>query len=221
MKTYSARAGDVERRWFIVDAEDQVLGRLASRVAHVLRGKHKPPFTPHLDVGDFVVVVNAAKVKLTGNKLDRKLYRRHTGFPGGLVEIPYRRLLETHPERAIERAVYGMLPKGRLGRELRHKLKVYGGAEHPHSSQKPEPLGVQGPIPVYVDPEPKRTRRPGKVKAKEERRAARATAAKSTGTPARRKTTARKTGTRRSAAKKTGPRRSEAQKPSTESPKES
>jgi large subunit ribosomal protein L13 len=197
MKTYSARAGDVERRWFVVDADGQVLGRLASRIATVLRGKHKPPFTPHIDVGDFVVVVNAGKVKLTGSKLDTKLYRRHSGYPGGLTEIPYRRLLETHPERAIERAVRGMLPKGRLGRQLRTKLKVYGGPDHPHGSQKPEPLAAEGPIPVYISPEPKRTRSPGKAKAKEARRAT-AKAAPPKRKPAKRKPGARKASSRKS-----------------------
>lgn len=194
MKTYSARPGDVSRHWFVIDAEGQVLGRLATRIATVLRGKHKPPFTPHLDVGDFVVVVNAKKVRLTGQKLDDKLFRRHTGYPGGLVEIPYRRLLETHPERAIERAVWGMLPKGRLGRQLRKKLKVYAGPDHPHASQKPDPLTVDGPIPVFVDPEPKRTRNPGKVKARQEReaKAKAAPAPKAKAKPAKRKPRAKK-----------------------------
>ncbi len=167
MKTYSAKPHEIERRWFIVDATDQVLGRLATRIATIIRGKHKPPFTPHVDVGDFVIVVNAEKVKLTGGKLDKKMFRRHTGYPGGLVEIPYRRLLETHPERAIEQAVRGMLPKGRLGRQLRQKLKVYKGTDHPHASQKPEPLDAQGPIPVYVGPEAppgKRKEKPKKTK---------------------------------------------------------
>ncbi len=172
-KTYSAKPGDVERAWFVLDATDQVLGRLATRVATVIRGKHKPQYTPHLDVGDFVVVINAGKVKLTGNKLEKKQYRRHTGYPGGLVEIPYGRLLETHPERAIESAVRGMLPKGRLGRQLRHKLKVYAGAAHPHESQKPEVLTVDGPIPLHVDPVP-----PRKVKPKREKKASSPTASK-------------------------------------------
>lgn len=166
MKTYSAKPGEIGRKWFVVDASDQVLGRLATRVATVIRGKHKPVFTAHTDTGDFVVVVNAEKVKLTGNKLDRKQYRRHTGYPGGLVEIPYRKLMETHPERAIEQAVYGMLPKGRLGRQLRHKLKVYAGPEHPHASQQPEPLTVSGPIPVHVaPPPPMKPRKPKPKKA--------------------------------------------------------
>jgi large subunit ribosomal protein L13 len=198
-KTYSAKPNEVERRWFVIDASDQVLGRLATRVAHVIRGKHKPHFTLHEDVGDFVVVINAEKVKLTGNKLDKKQFRRHTGYPGGLVEIPYRRLLATHPERAIQSAVYGMLPKGRLGRQLRHKLKVYGGAEHPHESQKPEVLSVSGPIPVYVGAPPARraakaARTEGSAKAKtlpaKRKPGAKSTSAKKK--PTARKTTAKK-----------------------------
>ncbi len=199
-KTYSAKPGDVARRWFVLDASDQVLGRLATRVATVIRGKHKPPYTPHLDVGDFVVVINAEKVKLTGNKLESKQFRRHTGYPGGLVEIPYKRLLATHPERAIEQAVWGMLPKGRLGRQLRHKLKVYAGASHPHESQKPEPLDVAGPIPVYVDPEP-----PRKPKPRREKKAVAASGAGAkTGPkkkPTARKSTAKKPAARKSTAK--------------------
>jgi large subunit ribosomal protein L13 len=202
-KTYSAKPREVGRYWFFVDAEDQVLGRLASRVATVIRGKHKPPFTPHLDTGDFVVVINAEKVKLTGNKLDNKMFRRHTGYPGGLVEIPYRKLLETHPERAIEQAVYGMLPKGRLGRQLRHKLKVYKGAEHPHSSQKPEPLTIDGPIPVHLEPEPA----PKPRKAKPKRKApAKAKAATS---PAKKKPTRRKSTAKKPTARKIAPKKAE------------
>lgn len=203
MKTYSARPGDISRHWFVIDAEGQVLGRLATRIATVLRGKHKPPFTPHLDVGDFVVVVNAEKVKLTGQKLDDKLFRRHTGYPGGLVEIPYRRLLETHPERAIERAVWGMLPKGRLGRQLRKKLKVYAGPDHPHGSQKPDTLTVDRPIPVFVEPEPVRTRNPGKAKAREARKAKAASAAAAPkAKAAKRKPRARKPAPRKASAPK-------------------
>jgi len=201
VKTYSAKPGEIGRKWFVVDAEDQVLGRLATRVATVIRGKHKPVFTAHTDTGDFVVVVNAEKVKLTGNKLDKKQFRRHTGYPGGLVEIPYRRLLETHPERAIEQAVYGMLPKGRLGRQLRHKLKVYKGPAHPHSSQKPEALTVNGPIPVYVDPPP--PMKPRKPKVKKASTATSPSAAKSSPKkkPAARKSKAKPTA-RKSAPKK-------------------
>lgn len=142
MKTYSAKPGDVEKRWYVVDAEGQTLGRLATRVATVLRGKHKPHFTPHLDVGDFVIVVNAEKVRLTGDKLNSKWERRHSGYPGGLKSLWYEQLLSKHPERAIRKAVWGMLPKGSLGRRQLRKLKVYAGPDHPHRSQKPAPLTV-------------------------------------------------------------------------------
>jgi large subunit ribosomal protein L13 len=177
MKTYSAKAGEIGRAWFVVDATDQVLGRLATRIATVIRGKHKPAFTPHLDVGDFVVVVNAEKVKLTGDKVDKKVMRRHSGYPGGLSEIPYSRVLETHPERVIEQAVWGMLPKGRLGRTLRGKLKVYAGAEHPHSSQKPEQLPLDGPIPLHLAPDPAPKPRKAK-KSKDEKAEAKKSEAK-------------------------------------------
>lgn len=142
MKTYSAKPGEVERRWYVVDADGKVLGRLASEIARILRGKHKPQYTPHLDVGDFVVVVNAERIALTGKKLSDKWFRDHSGYPGGLKSIWYERLLETHPERAIERAVWGMLPKTRLGRKMVKKLKVYRGPDHPHAAQKPEPLDI-------------------------------------------------------------------------------
>jgi large subunit ribosomal protein L13 len=142
--TQSAKPAEVERRWYVVDATDQVLGRLATRLASVLRGKHKPIYTPHVDTGDFVVVVNAAKVRLTGNKREDKLYRRHTGWPGGLKTTNAAKLLEgAHPERVLEAAVRGMLPKNHLGRKMFAKLKVYGGAAHPHAAQRPQelPLG--------------------------------------------------------------------------------
>ncbi len=138
--TRSTRPQDVERVWFVVDAKGKILGRLASEVAQVLRGKHKPSFTPHVDGGDFVVIVNAGQIELTGRKRESKVYYRHTGFPGGIRSITAGRLLETRPERAIEHAVRGMLPKGRLGRRMLRKLKVYAGAEHPHAAQKPERL---------------------------------------------------------------------------------
>jgi len=140
MKTYSVKAGEIERSWFVVDAQDKVLGRLATEIARILRGKHKPIYTPHLDTGDFVVVVNADKIRLTGNKADQKSYFRHTGYMGGEKFIPFRRMLEKHPERIIELAVKGMLPKGALGRQMRHKLKVYAGGEHPHTAQQPTSL---------------------------------------------------------------------------------
>lgn len=139
-KTYSVKAGEIERDWYVADAEDQVLGRLATRVAHVLRGKHKPTYSPHLDVGDHVVVVNAEKVRLTGRKAEQKEYFRHSGHMGGGKLIPFRRMIRTHPERVIERAVKGMLPKGTLGRQMARKLRVYAGPDHPHASQAPQPL---------------------------------------------------------------------------------
>jgi large subunit ribosomal protein L13 len=134
----------VDRKWFLVDAQGQVLGRMATRVATILRGKHKVTFAPHLDVGDHVVVINAEKVHLTGRKMTDKLYRWHTGYIGGVREISAERMLRTHPERVIEWAVQGMLPKGRLGRAMFKKLKVYRGADHPHAAQKPEPLPTAG-----------------------------------------------------------------------------
>jgi large subunit ribosomal protein L13 len=140
MPTVVPKLREIERKWFIVDAEGQVLGRLASRVASILRGKHKSIFVPHLDVGDHVVVVNAAKVHLTGRKLRDKQYRWHSGYIGGLREVSAESMLKTHPERVIEWAVQGMLPKNRLGRAMAKKLKVYGGAEHPHQAQRPETL---------------------------------------------------------------------------------
>ena len=139
-KTWLMRPQDVKRRWYVVDASGQVLGRLASRVAAVLRGKHKPEFTPHVDGGDFVIVVNAARVRLTGKKLDQKLYRHHTGYPGGLKQETARQLLARRPDQLVRRAVWGMLPHNRLGRRIIRKLKVYAGPEHPHQAQRPEPL---------------------------------------------------------------------------------
>jgi large subunit ribosomal protein L13 len=139
--TQSAKPAEIERRWYLVDASDQVLGRLATRLATVLRGKHKPIYTPHVDTGDFVVVVNAARVRLTGNKREAKTYYRHTGWPGGLKSTTAAKVLEgAHPERVLEAAVRGMLPKNHLGRQMLSKLKVYAGAEHPHTAQKPEVL---------------------------------------------------------------------------------
>jgi large subunit ribosomal protein L13 len=142
MKTYTPKENEIERAWWIVDAEGHRLGRLATRLAHVLRGKHKPSFTPHLDVGDHIVVINADKVVLSGKKADQKTYFRHSGYMGGEKHIPFKRMLERHPERVIELAVRGMLPKNTLGRHMRRKLKVYAGSEHPHQGQKPEPLKI-------------------------------------------------------------------------------
>ena len=144
MPTVMPKEDAIDRKWFLVDAEGKVLGRLATRVAHVLRGKHKATFAPHLDVGDHVVVINAEKVHLTGRKLTDKMYRWHSGYIGGLREVTAERMLKSHPERVVEWAVQGMLPKGRLGRTMARKLKVYKGAEHPHAAQKPEPLAWGG-----------------------------------------------------------------------------
>jgi large subunit ribosomal protein L13 len=140
MATQSAKASEIERRWYVVDAAGQPLGRLASKVAHVLRGKHRPLYTPHVDTGDFVIVTNAAQVRLTGNKLENKQYYHHSGYPGGLKAESYGKLLERKPEFVIERAVKGMLPKNSLGRQMFRKLKVYSEGTHPHVAQKPEPF---------------------------------------------------------------------------------
>ena len=141
--TRSIRTEDADRRWYVVDARGQILGRMASRIATVLRGKHKPIFTPHADTGDFVIVINAREVALTGKKREDKVYHRHSGYPGSIRSVTAGRLLETHPERVVERAVEGMLPRTRLGRKLLGKLRVYGGPKHPHAAQKPEPLEVR------------------------------------------------------------------------------
>lgn len=140
MKTVSMRAEDVRRSWYVVNAENQTLGRLASAIASRLRGKHKPEFTPHVDTGDYIIVVNADKVHVTGNKETGKIYYRHSGYPGGIKGTSLGRMRETHPERIIEKAVKGMLPRNPLGRAMFKKLKVYAGATHPHSAQQPEPL---------------------------------------------------------------------------------
>ncbi len=142
MFTHFPSAGEVPKKWLVIDAADQVLGRLAARVAHLLMGKHKPQYTPFLDTGDHVVVVNAAKVRLTGQKLDKKIYRHHTGYPGGVVERRARDLQARQPARLVEDAVKGMLPKTKLGKAMVRKLKVYAGARHPHEAQKPEPIGL-------------------------------------------------------------------------------
>ncbi len=143
MRTYSPKPGEIERRWHVIDATDIVLGRLATHAATLLRGKHKPVFAPHVDTGDFVIVVNAGKVALTGNKRQTKIAYRHSGFPGGLKQVNYDTLLDKRPERAIELAVKGMLPHNRLGRKLIRKLKVYAGPEHPHEAQQPVPFEIK------------------------------------------------------------------------------
>jgi large subunit ribosomal protein L13 len=142
MKTYNAKPGEVERRWYVVDADGKTLGRLATQVADTLRGKGKPQYTPHVDTGDFVVVVNAEKVRVTGNKLDQKRYYRHSGYPGGLRSRTLREQLDRRPTEVIRKAVRGMLPKNRLARQQLNKLKVYAGPEHPHQAQAPQPLEV-------------------------------------------------------------------------------
>ena len=142
MRTYAVKASEIERQWYLVDAQGKTLGRLASEIAKVLRGKHKPTYTPHLDTGDYVVVVNAEKIHVTGNRLDAKKYYRYSGYPGGLKSVPLREMLEKHPTRALRYAVKGMLPKNRLGRAMIKKLKVYAGNEHPHEAQKPVPLDL-------------------------------------------------------------------------------
>jgi large subunit ribosomal protein L13 len=140
VKTYAVKASEIERQWWVVDAADQTLGRLATRIATLLEGKHKPTYSPHLDVGDHVVVLNAGRIKVTGDKLAQKRYYRHSNYPGGLKEESLGTLLERKPELVIERAVKGMLPQNRLGRAMFKKLKVYAGAEHPHQAQQPTPV---------------------------------------------------------------------------------
>ncbi len=137
-KTYVTKKEDVEREWYVIDAAGQTLGRLASQVAYILRGKHKPEYSPAVDVGDHVIVINAAKIHVTGRKLDQKIYYRYSGYPGGLKEITLRDLLKKHPTRVIEHAVRGMLPRNRLGRRMFKKLRVYAGPEHPHAAQQPK-----------------------------------------------------------------------------------
>ena len=142
MKTYSAKAETVERDWFVVDADGKTLGRLATEVASRLRGKHKPEFTPHVDTGDYIVIVNAEKITVTGNKAKGKIYYSYTGYPGGIKDITFEKLIEKAPERVFEKAVKGMLPRGPLGREMFRKLKVYVGADHPHTAQQPQTLDL-------------------------------------------------------------------------------
>lgn len=144
MKTYHAKVGEVEREWLIIDATDLVLGRLSTRLATILKGKNKPQYTPHVDTGDFVVVINAEKIRLTGNKAETKMYYSHSGYVGGLKEVSFQRMLAKHPERIIEKAVKGMLPKNSLGRAMNRKLKVYAGPNHPHAAQKPREITLEG-----------------------------------------------------------------------------
>lgn len=142
MRTFTPKPGDIERRWHVIDASDVVLGRLATQSAVLLRGKHKPVFAPHVDTGDYVIIVNADKVALTGHKREQKLAYRHSGYPGGLRSVNYVELLDKHPEKAVEKAIRGMLPKNTLGRQMLSKLKVYAGPDHPHHAQKPVPFEI-------------------------------------------------------------------------------
>lgn len=142
MGTYMAKAQDVQRKWYIVDAEGKTLGRLATEIARVLKGKHKPTYTPHVDTGDFVIVINAEKVALTGNKEKQKVYRKHSGYIGGLKETPYLQMKAQHPERIVYHAVKGMIPGTRLGKQMMTKLKVYAGSDHPHAAQQPDVLDI-------------------------------------------------------------------------------
>jgi large subunit ribosomal protein L13 len=144
VKTYYAKTGEVTRDWVLIDATDQVLGRVASYAAQILKGKNKPQYTPHVDTGDFVVIINASKIKVTGTKAKDKVYYSHSGYPGGLKEEPFERAMERHPERVIEHAVKGMLPKNTLGRAMGMKLKVYAGPDHPHQAQQPREIKLEG-----------------------------------------------------------------------------
>ncbi|MDH3549725.1 MAG: 50S ribosomal protein L13 [Gammaproteobacteria bacterium] len=142
MKTFSAKPAEVRRDWYVVDATGKTLGRLSTEIAHRLRGKHKPEYTPHVDTGDYIVVINAEKVRVTGNKLQDKMYHHHTGYIGNLKSVPLNKMLDEHPERVIEKAVKGMLPRGPLGRQMYSKLRVFAGPEHTHAAQQPIPLEV-------------------------------------------------------------------------------
>ena len=144
MKTFTAKSHEVKRDWFILDATGKVLGRVAAEIARRLRGKHKPEFTPHVDTGDYIVVVNADKLRVTGNKAKDKLYHRHSTYPGGIYSTSFEKLQAKHPERVLQLAVKGMLPKGPLGYAMIRKMKVYAGAEHPHTAQQPKPLQIEG-----------------------------------------------------------------------------
>lgn len=143
MKTFSAKAHEVKRDWYIIDASNKTLGRLAAQIAHRLRGKHKAEYTPHVDTGDYIVVTNVETIKVTGRKFKNKIYYSHTGFPGGIKEISFEKLQAKHPERVLERAVKGMLPKNSLGRDMFRKLKIYVGSEHPHAAQQPKQLEIE------------------------------------------------------------------------------
>lgn len=214
MKTFSPKPQDIERRWYVIDATGAVLGRLSSEVAAILRGKHKPIFAPHADTGDHVIVINARGITLTGGKEAKKFAYRHSGYPGGLTATQYTKLLSDRPEFAVEKAIRGMLPKNRLGRQMARKLQVYPGAEHPHAAQKPVELKL-GEIPPWTGlPEP--TVREPKPKAKPEPvapPAKRTTAKRTTARPAAKASTAKATTAKTSTAKKTTAKAATAKKP--------
>jgi large subunit ribosomal protein L13 len=196
MKTYAPKPRDIERRWYVIDAQGSVLGRLASETAKILRGKDKPTFAPHADTGDHVVIVNARGVELTGGKETKKIAYRHSGYPGGLTETDYGRLMRERPSFVVEKAVRGMLPKNRLGRQMISKLAVYAGPEHPHQAQKPEPLPV-GQVPAWAGlpaPKPKTKTAPTpKAKVARKTAPARSAAAKASTGAGPRRTSARST----------------------------
>jgi large subunit ribosomal protein L13 len=200
MKTYAPKPRDIERRWYVVDANDVVLGRLASEVAAILKGKHKPIYAPHADTGDHVVVINAGGIRLTGGKETKKIAYRHSGHPGGLTESRYDRLLDERPAFVVQKAVKGMLPKNSLGRSMLRKLQVYEGAEHPHAAQQPKPLAV-GEVPTWngLPAPPPETARP---KAKSPARRP-ATAKRAGAKPAAKKSAAKKTTAKKAAEKST------------------
>lgn len=214
MKTYSPRPRDIERRWYVIDASGAVLGRLSTEVAAILRGKHKPIFAPHMDTGDHVIVVNAAGVRLTGGKEEKKVAYRHSGYPGGLTETKYAKLLAEKPAFAVEKAVKGMLPKNRLGRAMVKKLQVYAGPEHRHQAQQPQPLKL-GEIPPWTGlptrgTEPAKPRRDATGPRPTKPAAKRASAKRAAAKPAAKRTTATKTTAKKTTAKKTTAKRSTA-----------
>jgi large subunit ribosomal protein L13 len=214
MKTYSPKPRDIERRWYVLDASGAVLGRLATQAASILRGKHKPIYAPHADTGDHVIVINAKDVTLSGGKENKKVAYHHSGHPGGLTETVYSRLLATKPAFAVEKAIKGMLPHNRLGRQMATKLRVYPGADHRHEAQKPQPLGlgevppweglpmVEGPAPTRPEPKPPAAKRPS---------AKRTTAKASTTSPGK-KTTAKRSTAKASPAKKSTAKRTTAKR---------
>jgi large subunit ribosomal protein L13 len=212
MKTYAPKPRDIERRWYVIDAQGSVLGRLASETAKILRGKDKPTYAPHADTGDHVVIVNASGVQLTGDKENKKVAYRHSGYPGGLTATDYGRLMRERPSFVVEKAVKGMLPHNRLGRQIAKKLQVYDGPEHPHAAQQPQPLKL-GELPKWeglpkAEPKPQPEPKPKKATP------AKRTAAKSTAkSPAKKPSTAKRTGAKRTTAKSSA--KSPAKKPST------